>query len=77
MFASQATSAIDAAMNGGPGIPMSVLQSALHVNPRIGTSQGDKRKDSSKRQDQNIIKTFAESYMIATRWEMKRSDYSK
>jgi len=39
-LASQATGAFDAAMNGGPGISMCVLQSAPTANPRIGTSHG-------------------------------------
>ena len=41
-LASQATGAVDAAMNGGPGISMFVLQSAPTANPRIGTGQGGK-----------------------------------
>ncbi|MFH1884709.1 MAG: hypothetical protein ABIL62_18580 [Planctomycetota bacterium] len=41
-LASQATGAFDAAMNGGPGISMCVLQSAPTANPRIGTGQGRK-----------------------------------
>ena len=38
-LAYQATGAFDAAMNGGQGISMCVLQSARRANPRIGTSQ--------------------------------------
>jgi len=39
-LASQATGAFGAAMNGGPGISMCVLQSARRANPLIGTSRG-------------------------------------
>jgi len=39
-LAYQATGAFDAAMNGGPGISMCVLQSAPTANHRIGTSHG-------------------------------------
>lgn len=41
-LASQATGAVDAAMNGGQGISMCVLQSALRANLLIGTGQGGK-----------------------------------
>ena len=47
-LASQATGAFDAAMNGGPGISMCVLQSAPTANPRIGTSQGGKGRITSR-----------------------------
>ena len=41
-FASQATGATDAAMNGSLGTSMCILQSAQRANPRIGTGQGGK-----------------------------------
>ena len=39
-LAFQATGAFDAAMNGGQGISMCVLESAPTANPRIGISRG-------------------------------------
>lgn len=47
-LASQATGAFDAAMNGGPGISMCVLQSARRANPRIGTGRGGNAKAMRK-----------------------------
>jgi len=47
-LASQATGAFDAAMNGGPGISMCVLQSAQRANLLIGTRQGGKGRIISR-----------------------------
>jgi len=47
-LASQATGAFDAAMNGGPGISMCVLEFARIASLYIGTHQGGKGRIISR-----------------------------